>query len=183
MPESAGDKHTNKLEDRKKSRNKKQKKKNKVNKSINIMYANPMGITGKINSLIAVAKASESHIIGLAETKLGKTTPAVPGFSWVNKPQKTGSGGVAFLVRDDIKHMVEQVEGLEDHEQEIIWVKLKVSQAPVHIGVFYGPQEKCSKEESQRQFSQITSQITKLKNNGDIILMGDFNAKLNIRKK
>ena len=176
----AGDSHHHSNLTRKKS--KKQKRKKKGNKNINIMYANPMGITGKINSLIAVAQTSKAHIIGLAETKLGKTTPSVPGYSWVNKPKKTGSGGVAILIRDDIKHMAEQVEGLEDQDQEIVWVKIKINKAPVYIGVFYGPQEKCSKEESQRQFSQITSQINKLKNKGNIILMGDFNAKLDIQK-
>ena len=50
----------------------------------------------------------------------------------------------------------------------------------VHIGVFYGPQEKCSNEEADRQFSQITTQVNKLKKQGEIVLMGDFNAKLEI---
>merc|ERR1712237_119561 len=82
-----------------KSPQKKQKNK-KIKKQINLLYANPMGITGKIDSLITVAKSSNTHIIALAETKLGHTTPAVPGYSWYNKPNKPGSGGVALLVRD-----------------------------------------------------------------------------------
>ena len=74
--------------------------------------------------------------------------------------------------------MTERVEGLEDQDQEIIWIQIKNNRTPVYIGVFYGPQEKCSNEEAQRQFSQITSQINKLKDKGEIILMGDFNAKI-----
>ena len=45
---------------------------------INIIYVKPQGITGKINSLAAVAKASDAQVIGLAETKLG-TPPRYQG--------------------------------------------------------------------------------------------------------
>ena len=143
------------------------------------MYVNPQGITGKINSLAAVAKASNAQVIGLAETKLGKTPPRVPGYNWYNKPRKPGSGGVAILVREDIKHMTERIEDMEDHEQEIIWIRIK-NKTPVDIGVFYGPQEKCSNEEAQRQYSQLTSQINKLASKDEVILMGDFNAKVEV---
>ena len=54
---------------------------------------------------------------------------------------------------------------------------------PVSIGVFYGPQEKCSNEEADRQFSQITTQVNKLKKQGEIVLVGDFNAKIEIDNK
>ena len=37
-----------------------------------------------------------------------------------------------------------------------------------------------SREEADRQYSQITSQIIKLQKKGEIILVGDFNAKLEI---
>ena len=144
------------------------------------MYVNPQGITGKINSLAAVAKASNAQVIGLAETKLGKTPPRVPGYNWYNKPRKHGSGGVAILVREDIKHMTERIEDMEDHEQEIIWIRIK-NKTPVDIGVFYGPQEKCSNEEAQRQYSQLTSQINKLASKDEVILMGDFNAKVDVQ--
>ena len=100
----------------------KKRKKNKKIKNINLLYSNPEGITGKITSLIAAAQATDAHIIGLAETKIGKVYPAVQGYTWANKPRtnKGGAGGVAILIRDDIKSRTEQVEGLEDHDQEIV---------------------------------------------------------------
>ena len=94
------------------------------------MYVNPMGISGKISNLTAVAKSCDAHIIGLAETKLCATTPRVTGYSWYNKPRKAGSGGVAILIRDDIKHMTEQEDSLEDHDQEIIWIRIKKTPKP-----------------------------------------------------
>ena len=49
--------------------------------------------------------------------------------------------------------------------------------------MYYGPQEKCSNEEADRQYSQLSSQVNKLKRKGEVILVGDFNAKLEINKR
>ena len=151
-------------------------------KNINLLYANPQGITGKITSLISAAQATEAQIIALAETKLNKTTPLVNGYTWINKPRKSEGGGVAFLIRNDIEKNVEKIEDLEDHDQEILWIKLNTSRTKTCIGVFYGPQEKCTQEEAQRQYSQLTSQIIKMKREGEVILMGDFNAKVKVQE-
>ena len=161
----------------------KRKKINKKQKNINLLYANPCGISGKISSLTTVAQSNESHIIALAETKLGNTPPVVAGYTWYNKPRKLGSGGVALLVRDDIKHMTKLVQEIEDYDQEILWIEINMCKEKVFIGVYYGPQEKCSNEEADRQYSQMSSQINKLKSKGEVVLMGDFNAKLEIKNK
>merc|ERR1711942_599023 len=108
--------------------------------------------------------------------------PVIPGYEWINKPRKNKTGGgVALLIRQDIHHLTEVVEGLEDQDQEVIWVKLENSRTKTHIGIFYGPQEKCSNEEAERQYAQLTTQINKLKAQGEVALMGDFNAKLEIK--
>ena len=122
------------------SKNQRKNNKTKKQKNINILYTNPDGITGKITSLISAAQASNAHIIGLAETKLGKTHPAISGYQWVNKPRinRTG-GGVALLIRDDIHHLTEVVDNLEDQDQEIIWIKIEANRAKTYVGIFYGP--------------------------------------------
>ena len=56
--------------------------------------------------------------------------------------QKIGSGGVALLISDDVKHTSKAVNNLEDHDQE----------QQNFCKVFYGPQEKFNKE-ADRQFS------------------------------
>ena len=167
-----------------KNRKSKKKNKNKKNKTkkINLLYANADGIMGKVPSLLSAAKASDAHIIAITETKIGKTPPLTPGYQWYNKNRKTQGGGIAILVRDDIIHLTERIDEniLENQEQEILWIRTKNTQQKVNIGVFYGPQEKCSNEEADRQFSQITSQINKLKKTGEVVLVGDFNAKIEI---
>ena len=136
---------------------------------------------GKVTSLVSVAQTTNAHIIGLAETKLGKTHPKVQGYEWKHKPRTTKSGGgVAILIREDIYHMTEEVKDLEDQDQEIIWIKIDNGRTKIFVGVYYGPQEKCSNEEAERQYAQLTAQINKLKTRGQVILMGDFNAKIEI---
>ena len=183
MIKNENTKKNNKNEKNAKKR-KGKKSKNKKQKNINLLYANPDGITGKITSLISAAQATNAHIIGLAETKVGKTHPIIQGYEWINKPRKNRSGGgVALLIREDIYHLTKKVEDLEDYDQEIVWIQIENARAKTFIGVYYGPQEKCSNEEAERQYTQITAQINKLKPKGQVILMGDFNAKLEIRNE
>ena len=74
------------------------------------------------------------------------------------------------------------INNLEDQDQEILWIKLENGRTKTHIGIFYGPQEKCSNEEAERQYAQLMAQVNKLRTQGEIILMGDFNAKLEIKR-
>ena len=43
----------------------------------------------------------------------------------------------------------------------------------IYIGTYYGKQESASREEIEREFGQLNTQINMLKNKGDIILTGD----------
>ena len=135
---------------------------------------------GKVCSLMSVAKANDSHIIALTETKIGKITPDTPGYHWVNGPRDLNGGGVALLIREDIQHLIKKPPELEDQDQEIKWIEYTSGKNKVYIGVYYGPQEKVSEEEAERQYSQLTTQISQLHKKGEVILVGDFNAKLEI---
>ena len=135
---------------------------------------------GKISSLMSVAKANDSHIIAITETKIGNITPDTPDYHWINGPRNQHGGGVALLIREDIKHHINKPPELEDQDQEIKWIEFTSGKNKVYIGVYYGPQEKVSEEEAERQYSQLTTQITKLKKRGEVLLVGDFNAKLEI---
>ena len=166
----------------KKCRTKNHKRKKK-NENLNILYTNPNGITGKTASLASAAAANDSHIITLAETKLGPQPPRIEGYQWINKNRITNGGGVAILLRTDVAHMCKEVTDLEDHDQEICWIEVKATKRPTYIGIFYRPQEKVGKEEAARQYSQIKTQIIKLKARGEIILTGDFNAKIAVNQQ
>ncbi len=50
------------------------------------------------------------------------------------------------------------------------------------VGVYYGPQENDNINEVQRQMGTISTQILELNREADIVLTGDFNAKLEINR-
>ena len=138
---------------------------------------------GKAPSLTSAAKAANAHIVALTETKISNVPPNIQGYHWVNGPRNPNGGGVALLIREDIKHLTKRAPDLEDQDQEVKWIEYTSGKHKVFIGVYYGPQEKVSDEEAEREYSQLTTQINKLKKQGEVILVGDFNAKLEINNQ
>ncbi len=93
---------------------------------------------------------------------------------------------MAILVRNDIMNKVRTIDKIEDKDIEILWIKiLKGDKNSVDtiIGVYYGPQESENAEKTERQYNIITTQILTLSQEGDIILTGDFNAKVEIKQQ
>ena len=74
-------------------------------------------------------------------------------------------------------------ETITDTHLEIIWIKTK-AYPPLYIGAYYGKQENCKLAEINEEYERLSNSICG-KNTCDkeIILMGDFNAKLEIEKE
>ena len=144
-----------------------------------IMYANANGITGKIDSLKTATKTHNSHIITITETKIQGDMPKLEGYEWISK-NRTGKegGGIAIAVRNDLTNNVTRVD--QDQDQEVIWVEIRSGPQKQFIGVYYGTQENSPIEETEREYSQLTTQIHTLQQRGGVILTADFNAKLEI---
>ena len=162
-------------------RNKRRQQKKKHN--LNIVYANTNGIRGKIGSIQEICITNNIDIAIITETK-GKP-PLLKGYQWYSKERRNATGGgVAIAVKNEIARQTKEQKNMEDNEQEIIWIEINITgKDRIHIGGYYGPQEKCQKEEAERQYSQITTQINCLQETGSIILAGDFNAKLEVKEK
>jgi hypothetical protein len=126
-------------------------------------------------------KAVECDVVMLSETK--GHPPLIAGYTWYSKTRETmKGGGVAIGVKNDVAKYATRVKNLEDQQQEIVWVELAIPRNnKYYLGCFYGPQERESKEEVERQYSQLETQIQNNKKEGNIVLMGDFNAKLAIQ--
>ena len=144
-----------------------------------MMYANINGATGKVTSPITAAQTCNSHIITLSETKLTSLPPQMEGYSWItqNRTQNKG-GGTGILIRNDIIHTCQQVTDLEDQNQDVCWAKNQMDNSVIHIGVYYGKQEQA--EDIRDEFAKLTAQVIQMKQQGEIILTGDFNAKIAI---
>ena len=155
----------------------------KRNNKIRILYANVNGIGDKCESLLTAAQAYDAHLIAITETK--QIPPKIEGYGkWISKERKNrGGGGVAITVKDEIYPKISKIEDIEDDEMDVVWVELRKNQKEkIHIGVYYGKQENAKREEVENEFELLNSHINMLKNKGEVIIMGDFNAKLNIEE-
>ena len=165
-------------------RTKRQPKRNKNTQiKLKLMYANANGICSKTNSLTQITKTAKPHIFAITETKIEGKPPIIEDYEWITKDREgRKGGGVALLIRKDIINNTIKIDNLEDHDMEILWIKIKSKNNNIAIGTYYGPQENAPREEIRRQYAQLTNQITKLQQNHSVILAGDFNAKISITK-
>ncbi len=82
---------------------------------------------------------------------------------------------------NDINYLdISEVENIENDDLEVQWAVITSGPQKTFIGIYYGPQERAPKEEVQREYDTLKSQINSLKQNGKVILAGDFNAKLKV---
>ena len=154
------------------------------NNELRIIYANANGIAGKTESLKNALETYQAQIATIVETKIETIPPLIEGYKWIikNRHMRAG-GGLAILIRDDLQNQTKVTQGLEDHDQEILWLTINLRHQNIFIGVLYGLQENATRDEVERQYSQITTQIVKLKQEGEVILTGDFNSKIEITKQ
>ena len=124
------------------------------------------------------------HILTIAETKTN-ILPPIPDYTWISKHKPGQKGGVAIAARNDIKNKVKDSRDNDIvlKDIEITWVTItdKYNKS-MHIGAYYGKQEGHNVEETQREYDEITTQIINRKHTGDVVLTGDFNAKIEIKE-
>ena len=134
---------------------------------------------GKQGSLQSAAETAEATIIAITETA-GKP-PELAGYKWVATKERTnqGGGGVAIAVREDLTNRTTPCTTIDKGNEEAAWIEIKTSQNRyISIGTYYGKQEIADEDTVIEEYESLTTQITQLKTKGEVILTGDFNAKL-----
>ncbi len=107
----------------------------------------------------------------------------IKGYKWVgkNRPNKAG-GGVGILISNNIANKISEVTDIEDTENlETTWVKLNTRPADIYIGVYYGPQESHNLEQTEKIYQYLQTQVKQLQTRGEIVIGGDFNAKVSVK--
>lgn len=167
-----------------KSRNKTRrshKKYNNSTKELKIMYTNINGINSKKDSLQTIVTNLTPHIITITETKTNKA-PKILGYTWKTQIKPNKAGGVAIGVRDDIKENTEKIDMEKEENMEVAWIKINNRNITTYIGTYYGKQENEYREQVEREYSTLNRQIIQLKEKGNVIITGDFNAKLKVEQ-
>ena len=106
----------------------------------------------------------------------------VPGYTWFGKPRskescknlKRGDGGVGFLVREGLEEMIRIINDVEYDES--IWLKL--SRGGRNECCIYLPIQGTHVDRVQECYEKLSLDISRFRNKGRIILLGDFNARV-----
>ena len=146
---------------------------------------NTNGIKGKTKSLQTLLYAENIDIALISESKLtNKETANIKGYKWIGKNRKNRTGGgVGILISNKIANHTTEDNTTDEETTETKWIKLECKPKNIAIGVFYGPQEKIKLEEAKLIYQSLENQISLLKENNEVIIGGDFNAKLEINTK
>ena len=163
-------------------------KKRNAETELKIFYVNANGLGDKIQSLKSAVDLQDSDIVAVVETK--QIPPRLEGYTkWfsLNRKKTGGGGGIAITVKEELGNMINQIEIAPEEtekEMEVVWVEIDTSvNKKLFVGVYYGKQEKEKLEVVEREFAALSSQIIKLKERGEIVLVGDFNAKIEVVKE
>ena len=109
---------------------------------------------------------------------------SIKGYRWVGKNRTNNNGGgVGILISERIARNATEDNSGEEHKRlETKWIRIECRPINIAIGVFYGPQESEKGEKVKEIYAALSRQIEQKINECDIILAGDFNAKLAISK-
>ena len=163
--------------------NDKNRKRIRKNKELTILTINARGVKGKMKSIETIVDTEKPDLLLITETHLkGKERMNIKGHKWIGKNrQKKQGGGIGILISDKIsRYVTEDCTGEEYEDTEILWIKIKTRPKNIAVGVFYGPQENQTVEKVEQIYENLENQIAQKRNQMEILIGGDFNAKLDI---
>ena len=152
------------------------------NENYKIMYSNIRGIKGKKASLTEILHEFNPHIFLITETQLTSNTGvSIEGYTFYSKCRTSAKGGgVGILFRNDIKTNI--APHFPDRDIELMWISLRRKNLPpLFIATYYGKQEnKTTKDEIEREMMLLNEEISEMKQEGEIMIVMDGNAKIGI---
>jgi hypothetical protein len=89
--------------------------------------------------------------------------------------KKQGKNGTAFLVGGGIRNKIMQYEAVDGR---ISWIRIENKQANITMINAYAPTENSKEEEKTKFYDKLEKVCEKVKRNGILMIVGDFNAKI-----
>lgn len=139
----------------------------------------------KLNIQSIQRTIKEYDIICLQETWLKDNTLNFPGytvhFTIQDTTSKRGSRGVALLIKNSLCPFIEK---LPNNSSNILWCKLNQHSfghsKDIYLATVYLPPLQCQTKTGEDVLSTLEQNILKYQEKGDIILLGDLNARTGV---
>ena len=104
-----------------------------------------------------------------------------PGYVFLSRARKKGKGGgVAILVRDELKNTI--IPHISERNIEIMWISVRRhGNVPLFIGCYYGKQEcRINKTDIDEEMNLLSEEIEEYQKEGDLVICMDGNGKVGI---
>ena len=146
------------------------------------MYANVCGLKSKKIGLIEVLQENKPHLFLITETQLRcDTSEKFDDYTFFSRKREgRADGGVGILIRKDI--IMSIAIHYPQRNIEIVWASIRRNgMPPLFVGTYYGKQEtRTDKNEIEQEMHLLTEEIEERKNEGEILLLMDGNAKIGL---
>ena len=157
----------------------------KVLKSINVASFNTRGKAKSHSAELADLLQTKSlDVLGLQEVLTAEVS--IPGYTWFGQKVRGGASferstkqGIGFLVRNSLKTLFSVA--LNDKEHEVMWLKMvgKGNINDTYFALVYCPCESSYSVDIRRSwYTNLSEHCLKFNAKGDVILLGDFNARV-----
>ena len=126
----------------------------------------------KISELKIIAERSRAAAISVTETWLDSSVTdqeiALENYCVIRKDRNRNGGGVCKYIRSEIAFSIKN--DISSEQDEILWTELYLPKTkPIIVGTCYRPPK-------QNHFvDQFENNLSKLRSDCDIIILGDFN--------
>ncbi|KAI8432754.1 hypothetical protein MSG28_013713 [Choristoneura fumiferana] len=167
----------------KKLQHKSYKKSRQKNDIINVATYNTLSLKTdeSLIELILALKNINWAILGLSEVRrLGENIEDHGDFVFYYKGETPGQYGTGFLIKKEFKSYIDEFIGISERIV-ILNLKLPSKNEKWSIVQVYSPTEKSSKSEIESFYSILTDAIKNHSHN-NLIVMGDFNARIGERR-
>lgn len=166
-------------------------------KQLSIFYQNVRGLKSKLPSLQIIAAEYCPSVICIVETHLSENDPnfsqndtnegdsnlfQIQGYNVIRNDRNGLGGGCLIAYKEVMKTLVTELDVKADNH-ECLWITIGNDVTKVKLGVVYMPGENTRKQVLQNAYKEIECEIKSTKVNEQLLICGDFNAKMEMEEQ
>ena len=141
-------------------------------KGLHFIHLNVRSLFNKVSELKIIAKHSNAAVICITESWLNDShtdaSVSIDGYSLLRRDRLSHGGGVCAYIREDIAFNPRN--DLASEDQEDLWFEILLPKSkPLYVGAIYRT------DKNKNCFNSLDLSLSKLRDDCDFLVLGDFN--------